>query len=249
MSSHEHPNVLLVTGASQGIGAAIAKRAAQQGYTVAIHYHQSVSKASQVLEEIRRDGGRGAIFQADLRVESQVVKLFDNVREGLGSISHLVCNAGQSKDIYIREFSSENIHELLDLNFVSTALCCREGVKQMSEGSGGVIVNISSRAAALGGLPGRTLYAAAKGAIDSFTIGLAKEVGPQGIRVVGVRPGPTITATHEKRGGEERLNAIMQGTAIGRPGKPEEIADAVLYLLSPNATFVAGTLIDVSGGR
>ncbi|WP_434362623.1 SDR family oxidoreductase [Parasalinivibrio latis] len=239
--------VLLVTGASQGIGAAIASLASREGYTVAIHYHQSRAKAEQVLRELILHGGEGSIFQADLRSEPEVVRLFEEVRLALGSVTHLVCNAGGSKDIFLRDFTEENVSEMLNRNFISTVMCCREGAKHMLEGS--VIVNISSRAAVLGGLPGRTLYAAAKGAVDSFTIGLAKELGPYGIRVVGLRPGPTVTATHDGRGGEERLNAIMQGTAAGRAAKPEEIAEAVIYLLSPKASFVAGTMIDVSGGR
>ncbi|MBT3358337.1 MAG: SDR family oxidoreductase [Rhodospirillales bacterium] len=244
--------VLLITGASRGIGAALAKCAGRAEYAVAINYHQSETEAQAVCQSVEREGGVALTIGADVTSEADTIGMFERVALELGPVTHLVNCAGQSADILIEDITRDAIDQMMGLNLHSAIFCCREAVKHMRahpRKSGGVIVNVSSRAAVLGGLAGRTLYAAAKGGMDSFTIGLAREVGPDNIRVVGVRPGPTKTSTHDGRGGEDRLREIMKGTAAGRPADPEEIAEAILFLLSDQSSFIAGTMIDVSGGR
>jgi NAD(P)-dependent dehydrogenase (short-subunit alcohol dehydrogenase family) len=243
---------VLVTGGSRGIGAAICRSAARAGYRVAVNFMNSKVHADELVGEIRGGGGEAMAVKADVSNEGEIVRMFEIVDNNFGKVSHLVNNAGQSSDFRVESATTGDIAKVMDLNFLSTVVCCREAIARMSKergGDGGVIVNISSRAAVLGGLPGRTIYAAAKGAVDSFTIGFAKEVGPAGIRVNGLRPGPTLTETHNGRGGKVLLERIMKDTAIGRPGRPDEIASAVLFLMSDASSYMSGTVIDVSGGR
>lgn len=244
--------LVLVTGGSRGIGAAVCHAAAREGYRVAINFVASQANAECLANEIEACGGSAILLKADVSDETQIVRMFKRLDAAAGRITHLVNNVGQSNDYIIEHATSALIEASLRLNFASTVLCSREAIFRMSTrhgGSGGVIVNVSSRAAVLGGLRGRVMYAAAKGAIDSFTIGLAKEVGPDGIRVNAVRPGATITDTHRDRGGVERLNELTASIALGRPGKPEEIANAILFLMSERASYMAGAIMDVSGGR
>jgi len=252
MDDQSMRKVLLITGASRGIGAALAKCAGRAGYAVAINYNSSENEAQAVLRSIESEGGVALPIYADVPNESDIIRMFERIAAELGPVTHLVNCAGHSADILIEDITQSAIDQMMGLNLHSAIFCCREAVKHMRahpRKPGGVIVNVSSRASVLGGLAGRTLYAAAKGGMDSFTIGLAREVGPDNIRVVGVRPGPTKTSTHDGRGGEERLLEIMNKTAAGRPADPEEIAEAILFLLSDQSSFIAGTMVDVSGGR
>ena len=244
--------LVLVTGGSRGIGAAVCLAAAKAGYDVAINYQNSLAHAEALASEIRSVGVRAFLLKADISREDEIVRMFEELSEVAGPITHLVNNAGQSLDFFIEDSTTELIDKVWRLNFLGAALCCREAIRRMSSkrgGSGGVIVNVSSRAAVLGGLGGRTIYAAAKGAIDSFTIGLANEVGPLGIRVNAVRPGATLTDTHTQRGGAERLRQLTANIALGRPGEPAEIADVILFLMGEQSRYMAGAIVDVSGGR
>lgn len=245
--------VIVVTGGSRGIGAAIAHLAAKQGYAVCISYVSNRRAADAIVSSITDGGGIAMAVQADIAVEEDVIRLFDHVDSSLGRITALVNNAGvlesQSR---IDEMSFERIQRVFFTNVVGSFICSREAVKRMSTrhgGNGGAIVNISSRASRLGS-PGEYVdYAASKAAIDTLTIGLAKEVANEGIRVNAVSPGIIYTEIHASGGEPQRVDRLKDSIPMKRGGHPEEVARAVLWLLSDDASYTTGASIDVAGGR
>ncbi len=252
MSATTQP-VVLVTGAGRGIGAATARLAAERGYAVCINYLKDSDAAEAVVMRIAAIGGRAIAVQADVSVESEVVQLFDTCVDELGPLAALVNNAGVlERQMPLAVMDLPRLQRVFATNVFGTMLCAREAVRRMSTaqgGAGGVIVNVSSAASRLGA-PGEYVdYAASKGAIDTFTIGLAKEVGPQGIRVNAVRPGFIHTDIHASGGDPDRLERIRSTIPLGRGGEADEIAQAILWLMSSGASFTTGALLDVSGGR
>lgn len=244
---------MIVTGASRGIGAAIARQAGKQGYAVCVNYMRSKEAADEVVRDINGAGGKAIAMQADVSKDDQVVRMFAEVDRQLGKVDVLVNNAGTvNRQCRMDEMDEKTLVDVFVANTFSTFFCTREAVKRMSTkrgGKGGVIVTISSAAARHGGLPEETHYAASKGALDSMTVGLAREVGNEGVRVVGVRPGLIITELHEVHGGMPMINKVAPSIPIGRAGTVQEIADAVCWLASDGASYVHGAIIDVSGGR
>jgi NAD(P)-dependent dehydrogenase (short-subunit alcohol dehydrogenase family) len=244
---------LLITGASRGIGAATALQAARAGYAVAVNYHANSLAADEVVRQIRAMGGTAITVQADVAVESEVLAMFAKVDARLGRLSALVNNAGVV-DVACRveSMSVARIQRLFATNVIGSMVCAREAVRRMSTrhgGEGGSIVNLSSVAATLGA-PGQYVdYAASKGAIDSFTLGLAREVAAEGIRVNAVRPGVIDTDIHASGGQPGRAQQLAATIPMQRPGTAEEIASAILWLLSPQASYTTGALLDVGGGR
>jgi NAD(P)-dependent dehydrogenase (short-subunit alcohol dehydrogenase family) len=247
------PPVMLVTGGAQGIGAATAMLAASRGYAVCVNYQNSRDAAEQVVRNIADMGGRAIAVQADVSSEASVVSLFQQVDTVLGTISALVNNAaGLERQMRLDSMDAARIERTFAVNVFGSMICAREAVRRMSTrygGMGGGIVNVSSRAAHYGS-PGEYLdYAASKGAIDTFTIGLAKEVAEEGIRVNAVRPGLIYTAFHAKGGEPARVERLTGVVPMQRGGQPEEVAPAILWLLSEEASYITGTILDVSGGR
>ena len=245
--------VLIVTGGSRGIGAATAKLGGARGYKVAVNYNRNPAHAEAVVNEIEKAGGRAIAVQADVSREDDVVRLFETVDRELGPVTALFNNAGIVHLMKpITEVVASELDEMWRVNITSQFLCAREAAKRMSTklgGKGGAIVNMSLAAARLGGANGSLSYAASKGAIDTFTTGLALELAPQGIRVTAVRPGLIETTIHDDMGDKERLAKLGPTVPLGRTGKPEEVAEVVLFLLSPQASYVTNTIIDIGGGR
>lgn len=247
------PGVLVVTGASRGIGAACAVLGARAGYRVVVNYSRSRDAALEVVADIERSGGTAMAVCADVSKAAEVEHLFAQVDRHFGRVTALINNAGIGGAIRpIEEHTEQTLDALFQTNIYSCIHCAGAAIRRMSPrhgGTGGVIVNISSAAARLGGIQGMVAYAASKGAVDSFTVGLAKEVGKEGIRVVGIRPGMIATDILEPIGGAELMRQTAPTIPIGRVGQAEEIAQAAIWLLSPAASYVHGTTIDVSGGR
>jgi NAD(P)-dependent dehydrogenase (short-subunit alcohol dehydrogenase family) len=247
------PKVLLVTGGSRGIGAATALLAAEQGWAVAVNYSAQSQAAQAVVDEIIKSGGRALAVQAQVENEAQVLTMFERIDQQLGPITGLVNNAGVV-DVTARldEMDMARWRRMFDINVLGSLLCAREAVRRMSTrhgGKGGSIVNLSSAAARLGA-PGQYLdYAAAKGAIDSFTIGLAKEVAAEGIRVNAVRPGLIETDIHASGGLPNRVKDLQHLVPAQRGGTALEVAQAIVWLLSDAASYTTMSLLDVSGGR
>jgi NAD(P)-dependent dehydrogenase (short-subunit alcohol dehydrogenase family) len=245
--------VLLVTGASRGIGAATALLAARKGYAVAVNYAANAQAADDVVRRIRAEGGTAIAVQADVAQEDQVLALFAAVDAQLGRLTALVNNAGVV-DVSARldEMSLARLRRMFDINVIGSLVCAREAVRRMSTrhgGGGGAIVNVSSAASRLGS-PGQYLdYAAAKGAIDAFTLGLAKEVAAEGIRVNAVRPGLIETEIHASGGIPDRVRQLAHLVPMQRGGSAEEVAEAIVWLLSPQASYTTMSLLEVSGGR
>jgi NAD(P)-dependent dehydrogenase (short-subunit alcohol dehydrogenase family) len=240
--------VMIVTGGGRGIGAATCRLAAKQGYKVCVNYARDRASAEAMAKEIG-----GIAVQADVAVESEVLKLFEETDRRLGKLTVLVNNAGiVDRAARVDELSLARIERMLAVNVTGSLLCAREAIKRMSTkhgGSGGSIVNLSSIAARIGA-PGQYVdYAAAKGAIDVFTLGLSKEVGAEGIRVNAVRPGVIKTEIHASGGDPGRAERIGAGAPLGRAGEAEEIARAILWLASDEASYVSGAILDVAGGR
>jgi len=245
--------VLLVTGGGRGIGAATARLGAKRGYAVCVNYLRDQVSAEGVVQDIRSDGGSAVAVAGDVASEKDVLHLFDACDRSLGPLSALVNNAGiVVTGSRVEAMSAERLQRMFATNAVGAFLCAREAIKRMSTkhgGKGGAIVTLSSVAARTGGIPMESHYAASKGALDSFTIGLAKEVGTEGVRVNAVRPGFILTAIHEVHGGEATARAVAPTVPLGRVGEPAEVAEAVLWLASDAASYLHGAIIDVSGGR
>jgi NAD(P)-dependent dehydrogenase (short-subunit alcohol dehydrogenase family) len=245
--------LVLITGGSRGIGAATALAAARKGYAVAINYTANALAADEVVREIRAAGGTAMSVQADVAHEDEVMAMFGKVDAQLGRLTALVNNAGVV-DVTARldEMSGARLKRMFDINVIGSMLCAREAVRRMSTrhgGAGGAIVNLSSAAARIGA-PGQYLdYAAAKGAIDTFTIGLAKEVAAEGIRVNAVRPGLIETDIHASGGLPDRVRDLAHQVPMQRGGTAQEVADAILWLMSDEASYTTMSLLDVSGGR
>ena len=244
---------VLITGASRGIGAATALLAGKQGYNVCVNYLKNNNAAMKVVSTINDRGGKAIAYQADVSDEQEVIRLFQKIDTDFGPITALVNNAGilevQSR---VDELTSERLLRILSSNVISFFLCAREAVKRMSAkygGKGGCIVNISSAAAKTGSPHEYVDYAASKGAVDTLTLGLAKEVAGEGIRVNGVRPGFIYTDIHADGGEPDRVDRLKKSLPMQRGGYPEEVARAVLWLLSDEASYSTGTFIDVTGGR
>lgn len=245
--------VMIVTGGSRGIGAAIARLAADQDYAVGISYLNNRTAADAVVTSIRARGATALAVQADVAVEGDVVRLFREVDDALGVVTALVNNAGiLERQARVEDMGSERLTRVLATNVVGSFLCAREAVRRMSTrhgGGGGAIVNLSSRASRLGS-PGEYVdYAASKAAIDTLTIGLAKEVAGEGIRVNAVAPGIIYTDIHASGGEPGRVDRLKDIVPMKRGGHPEEVARAVLWLLSDEASYTTGATIDVAGGR
>jgi NAD(P)-dependent dehydrogenase (short-subunit alcohol dehydrogenase family) len=245
--------VLLVTGASRGIGAATALLAARRGYAVAVNYTANPGAAEEVANAIRSGGGKAITVQADVAQEAQVMAMFEQVDSQLGRLDALVNNAGVvDAPSRVDGMSLPRLRRMFDINILGSFLCAREAVRRMSTkngGRGGAIVNVSSAAARLGA-PGQYVdYAAAKGAIDAMTIGLAKEVGAEGIRVNAVRPGLIETDIHASGGLPNRVRDLAHQVPMQRGGSAEEVAQSIVWLLSDEASYTTMSLLDVSGGR
>lgn len=245
--------VLLVTGGSRGIGAATARLAAARGYAVGVNYVRNAEAAQQVVADIEKNGGQAVALAADVAVEADVQRMFETLDAAFGPLTALVNNAGiLETQMRVTQMEVARWQRVLATNVIGPFLCARAAVRRMSTrtgGAGGAIVNVSSRASVLGAANEYVDYAASKGALDSFTIGLANEVAAEGIRVNGVRPGVIYTDIHASGGEPQRIERVKAGIPLKRGGQPEEVANAILWLLSAEAEFVTGTFLDVSGGR
>jgi NAD(P)-dependent dehydrogenase (short-subunit alcohol dehydrogenase family) len=245
--------VVLVTGGSRGIGAATARRAARGGDAVCVNYRGDRAAAERVVVDITAAGGRAIAVQADVAVEEDVIRLFDVCERSLGRITALVNNAGVLEtQMRLEDMSVARWHRVFATNVFGAFLCAREAVRRMSTkhgGAGGAIVNVSSAASRLGSPNEYVDYAASKGALDSLTIGLAQEVAPDGIRVNGVRPAFIYTEMHASGGEPGRVERVKAFVPMKRGGEPEEVAAAILWLLSDEASFTTGSFIEVTGGK
>ena len=245
--------VLLITGASRGIGAETARLAAARGYSLCLNYLHSEQAATDLLDSLQTDGHHVITYQANVGVEAEVEAMYRAIDDEFGRLDGLVNNAGileQQSDLV--DMTVARWQRILEINVIGSFLCAREAVKRMSTqrgGEGGSIVNLSSRAADLGAPHEYVDYAAAKGAIDAMTIGLAKEVGDQGIRVNAVKPGLIYTDIHADGGEPGRVDRLKTGVPMQRGGSAREVAEAILWLLSDASAYTSASFIDVSGGR
>lgn len=243
---------LLITGGASGIGAATARLAARRGHKVAINYRSRDAEAGKVVADIAANGGQAIALAADVAREADIAGLFDAAAKALGPVTHLVNSAGMSLSSRVEDLDGTALQRLFAVNTIGLMLCCREAARRMSTrrgGKGGVIVNVSSMAATIGGRPGATAYAASKAAVDSFTMGLAKEVAREGIRAVSLRPGMIETEMTEMTLADREMREAIESTiALGRVGRAEEIANAIVWLLSDEASFISGVTLDASGG-
>jgi NAD(P)-dependent dehydrogenase (short-subunit alcohol dehydrogenase family) len=247
----EHfPRVVIVTGASRGIGASVARLAAREGAAVAVNYVKAEDAARQVVTAIEADGGRAIAVQGDVASEADIVRLFETTDRELGTVEGLVNNAGITGGMAkVIDVSAEQLQNVLTTNVTGSFLCAREAMRRMARsrgGAGGVIVNLSSLAARIGGGMEWVHYGASKGAIDTFTRGLAREAGEEGVRIVAVAPG-LIETDMGAQGG--RMLRMVPTVPLGRGGQPDEVAEAVVWLLSPAASYVHGAILEVGGGR
>ena len=245
--------LVLITGGSRGIGAATALLAARHGYAVAVNYSVNSLAADEVVRQIRQAGGQAMAVQADVADEAQVVAMFERIDARFGRLSALVNNAGVvDQTTRVEAITLARLQRMFEINVFGSFLCAREAVRRMSTrhgGSGGAIVNVSSVAARLGA-PGQYVdYAAAKGAIDTFTVGLAKEVAAEGIRVNAVRPGIIETDIHASGGLPDRARDMASQVPMQRAGSAEEVAESIVWLLGESSSYTTGALLDVTGGR
>ncbi len=245
--------VMVVTGGGRGIGAATARLAGERGYRVCVNYAADAERAEQTVDAIRRAGGEAFAARADVGVDEDVVAMFERVDRAFGPVTALVNNAGTLLPAgRVDTVEGRALERLWRTNVSGQFLCAREAIRRMSSrhgGKGGAIVNVSSVHARLGAPGTYVSYAATKGAIDAFTTGLALEVAGEGVRVNAVRPGIIDTEIHALGGMPDRVREIGPGVPIGRAGDPREVAETILWLLSPAASYLAGAIVDVSGGR
>ncbi len=253
MTNSDAFGTVIVTGASRGIGAAVALLAAERGYGVAVNFRTGETEAKHIVDEIVAGGGCAVAIQADVSREEDVVRLFVSAERELGPIQALVNNAAITGGFArVDAVTAKALTEVMAVNVCGAILCAREAVRRMSTrhgGNGGAIVNISSRAAHTGSAGEWVHYAASKGAIDSFTIGLAREVATEGIRVNAVAPGLIDTGLHAANGEPGRVQRLMGSIPMGRAGSPAEVAEGVLWLLSPAASYTTGAILEMGGGR
>ena len=245
--------VLLVTGGSRGIGAAVARLAAERGYAVCVNYRANADAAAAVVQGITRSGGRAIAVQGDVAREADVVRIFDTAASALGGLDALVNNAAiLERQAVLADMDVARLERVFGTNLLGAFLCAREAVRRLSTrlgGRGGAIVNVSSVAARIGSAGEYVDYAATKGALDTLTLGLAREVATEGIRVNGVRPGFIYTDIHAAGGEPGRVDRVKSSIPMQRGGQPEEVAAAVLWLLSDEASFTTGAILDVAGGK
>jgi NAD(P)-dependent dehydrogenase (short-subunit alcohol dehydrogenase family) len=253
MAANSELGTLIVTGASRGIGAAIARLAGERGFSVAVNFATGKAEAEAVAQQIVSAGGRASVIQAGVAREQDVVQLFKTAERELGAIKGLVNNAAITGGFSrVDAVSASALAQVMAVNVTGAIVCAREAVRRMSirhGGSGGAIVNISSRAAKTGSAGEWVHYAASKGAIDSFTIGLAREVATEGIRVNAVAPGLIETGLHAANGDPDRLQRLATTIPMERAGTAVEVADGVLWLLSPAASYTTGAILEIGGGR
>jgi NAD(P)-dependent dehydrogenase (short-subunit alcohol dehydrogenase family) len=245
--------VMIVTGGGRGIGAATARLAAARGYAVCVNYLRDQAAAQAVVQDIRNDGGRAIAVPGDVAAEPDVLRLFQETDRSLGPLSALVNNAGiVERQSRVEAMEAARLQRMFATNIIGAILCAREAIKRMSSkhgGKGGAIVNVSSAAARIGS-PGEWVdYAASKAAVDTMTLGLAKELAEEGIRVNCVRPGFVNTGIHAAAGEPNRIERLRAGIPMKRGGEPEEVARAILWLLSDEASYSTGAILDVTGGR
>lgn len=246
-------SVVIITGGSRGIGAETAKLAASRGYHVCISYINDAAAADSVVQSIAADGYRAIAIRADIAIENDVVRLFDETQQKLGQVTALVNNAGVLlPQMQLRDMSADRLAHIFSVNITGSFICAREAIRRMSTksgGQGGAIVNVSSLAAKLGSPNEYIDYAASKAAIDTLTVGLAIEVAEESIRVNAVRPGVINTSIHASGGEPNRIERVAPSIPLKRAGEPSEVASAILYLLSEEASYITGAILDVSGGR
>ncbi len=244
---------ILITGASRGIGRAAARQAGRLGWSVAVNYARDREAAEAVAEEIAAAGGRAMALRADVATEAEVIALFDSTAEAFGALDGVVVNAGiVAPAATLAEMSAERIRRVIDVNVYGACLCAREAARRMARsrgGRGGSVVIVSSAASRIGSPFEYVDYAASKGAMDALTLGLAKELGPEGIRVNAVRPALIETEIHAGSGRPDRATVLGAGTPLGRSGTAEEVAEAIVWLLSDASSYVSGSFIDLAGGR
>lgn len=245
--------MVIVTGGGRGIGAATCRRLAAEGYPVAVNYASNEAAAHRVVAAIEAGGGKAVAIQGDTGQEADIVRLFETAERALGPLGGLVANAGVTGPVgRVESITPAVLERVLAVNVTGLFLCAREAVRRLSTrhgGKGGAIVNVGSRAAELGGGGEWVHYAASKGAVDSFTIGLAREVAAEGIRVNAVAPGLIETELHAAAGGGDRLARLVGFVPMQRVGSPEETAEAIAWLLSPASSYITGAILPVSGGR
>jgi len=246
-------DVLLITGGGRGIGAATALLAARHGYAVCVNYRRDVDAANAVVEDIKARGGEAIAVAADVANEKEIERMFETVDQRLGRLTALVNNAGVLEhQMRIEDMDAARLHRIFATNIIGAILCAREAVRRMSTkhgGAGGTIVNVSSIAARTGSPNEYVDYAASKGALDTFTVGLAHEVAAEGIRVNAVRPGFIYTGMHASGGEPDRIERVKGAVPLKRGGTAEEVAHAILWLLSDESSYTTGGFIDVAGGR
>src|SRR5215472_16023341 len=245
--------VMVISGGSRGIGAAIAQLAARSGYNVGVNYTSATDRAEEVVKGIRAGGGDAVAVRADISKPEDVVRLFDDASRALGPLRVLINNAGVDFPSPVADAEIEGMRRMIEINLFGAVVCTREAIYRMSTkrgGSGGVIVNISSIAAVHGGMPGDCVYAATKGGLDSLTLGVAKEVSGEGIRVCGVRPGIIRTEMWQGQLEKEEIEEMgKKAVPLGRVGKVGDIAGVAVWLCSAQASYMTGAIVNVSGGR
>jgi NAD(P)-dependent dehydrogenase (short-subunit alcohol dehydrogenase family) len=245
--------VLLITGAGRGIGAATARLAAGRGFDVAVNYKGDAASATAVVDAVKKAGGNGIAIQGDMGVEADIARMFEAVDGKLGPLTHFIYNCGiTGRASRLENVDPATMREVVEVNVLGALLALKQAIRRMSKkhgGQGGAIVLLSSMAATIGGGNEYVWYAASKGAIESMMVGLSRELVPDGIRVNAVSPGMIATEIHATGGQPDRLERLAPMIPMGRPGKPEEVAEAILFLLSDAASYITGTVLRVSGGR